>query len=153
MPSSRSKYLAGARAPAAVGGDALGSMRFARENAIQEILAPELLVGQGVRRVTKLVLFPVRFLYTAATGRVGTNEAAVESYLDDRQAPSKQLVAAARGWRTRAKFDEAAAIELLGQQMVPLYLHYIDDHIARLDALDQDDLADSFRDWRKRLLG
>jgi type IV secretory pathway protease TraF len=36
-----------------------------------------------VRHVTKTVLFPVRFLFTAAAGRVATNHDAVASYLAD----------------------------------------------------------------------
>ncbi len=147
------EYLAGVRMRADVGGDSLGSMRFAREDAIQEIRSSRLLVGRGMRRVTKLVLFPVRFLYTAATGGVGTNDAAVDRYLDDHQAPSKELVAAALAWRTQTPSNDAGTIELLDQQMVPLYLHYVDDHIARLETLDRNDLADSFRNWRERLVG
>jgi hypothetical protein len=147
------EYLAGVRPPADVGGDALGSIRFASDDAIEEIRSPALLVGRGVRRVTKLVLFPVRFLYTAATGRVGTNDAAVDRYLDDRQAPSKDLVAAARAWRTGAPFDEVSATQLLDLQTLPLYLHYVDDHVARLEGLGRDELVDDFRNWRERLLG
>jgi hypothetical protein len=147
------EYLAGVGPPTDVGGDALGSMQSARDDATQEVGSPALLVGRGVRRVTKLVLFPVRFLYTAATGRVGTNDAAVDRYLDDRQAPSKDLVAAARAWRTGAPFDEAGATELLDQQTLPLYLHYVSDHVARLESLGRDELADSFRNWREWLLG
>ena len=37
-------------------------------------------------------------------------------------------------------------------QMVPLYLYYIDDHITRLESLDRRDLADTYREWRKRLI-
>jgi hypothetical protein len=33
----------------------------------------------------------------------------------------------------------------------PLYRHYIDDHIVRLDALGRDELADAFRSWRQQL--
>jgi hypothetical protein len=117
-----------------------------------EIRSPELLVHRGVRQVTKLVLFPVRFLYTAVTGRVGTNDAAADRYLDDRQAPSKDLVATARAWRTGAPFDQAGAIEILDLEMLPLYVHYVDDHIPRLETLGREDLADSFRNWRERLL-
>jgi len=145
-------YLAGIRSPVKQAGDALGSMRLAREDAVDEILSPGLLVGRGVRRVAKLVLFPVRFLYTALTGRVGTNDAAVDRYLEDSRAPSTELVAAAREWRTASWFDEQSAVALLGKQMVPLYLYYIDDHITRLESLDRRDLADTYREWRKRLI-
>jgi len=144
-------YLAGIRRPRPRATEELGSMRLADEDAIEEILSPELLLSGGVRRVTKLVLFPVRFLYTAATGRVGTNDAGVARYLKDDQAPSANLVTAALTWRAAAP-DRAAASELLREQMLPLYLHYIDDHIARLDSLGENELASGFREWRDRLV-
>ena len=144
-------YLAGVRSPASAQGASLGSMRLAGGAAVAEIRTPELLVRRGVRRVTKLVLFPVRFLYTATTGRVGTNDSAVDHYLESEQSPSAELVVAARSWRTGVPFDEHPAARLLSDQLVPLYIHYIDDHIARLGALGRNDLAESFQDWRGRL--
>jgi hypothetical protein len=130
----------------------LGSMRLAGEDASAEILFPELLLGHGVRRTTKLVLFPVRFLYTAATGRVGTNDSAASRYLADEKAPGATLVAAALRWRTVPSTDESAASELLREQLLPLYLHYIDDHIERLDSIRKAELARAFRKWRDRLV-
>jgi len=145
-------YLAGVRSSTSAGGAGLGSMRLATEDAVEEIRAPELLASRGVRRVTKLVLFPVRFLYTAATGKVGTNDAAVDRYLSSRENPSAELVDAGRGWRTGAPFELRSAIALFAEQIMPLYLHYIDDHITRLGALDRRDLADAFETWRARLM-
>lgn len=144
-------YLAGVRAPRPAADGALASIGLARHDAVAEILEPERLLKQGVRRVTKLTLFPVRFLYTATTGRVGTNDAAVERYLEDRRAPSRELVAAARAWRAGDALDDAVALELLAAEMVPLYLKYVDDHIARLDALRRADLRDAFEAWRDLL--
>ena len=145
-------YLAGVRSGVSAEGVSLGSMRLAGDDAVEEIRTPASLVGRGVGRVTKLVLFPVRSLYTAATGRVGTNDAAVDHYLESSDAPSPELVAAARDWRTGAQFDERSAVDLLGRQLVPLYVHYIDDHINRLGAFDRNDLAKAFDDWRERLI-
>jgi hypothetical protein len=119
---------------------------------MKEIRSPKLLVAHGVRRTTKLVLFPVRFLYTAATGKIGTNDAAATHYQRDVQAVSRELVAAALAWRTTEPTDQAAAVALLGDQMVPLYLHYFDDHITRLDSLGETKLAQAFRDWHTRLV-
>jgi hypothetical protein len=130
----------------------LRSMRPARDDAVEEILSPERLLARGVRRVTKLVLFPVRFVYTADTGEVGTNDAAVAHYLRDEQAPSKPLVAAALEWRTAPSAEEAAA-ELLCKHMVPLYVHFIDDHIGRLSSLGETELVAAFGAWRHRLVG
>jgi hypothetical protein len=121
------------------------------DDPVREVRTPALLASRGPRRVTKVVLFPVRFLFTAATGRVGTNALAAEHYLASPDAPAADLVAAAVAWRTEAPAEDAAA-ELLGHELVPLYLHYIDDHIARLDDAGHPRLADRFRRWRARLL-
>lgn len=144
-------FLAGIRSPADSSNEQLGSLRVADADALREILFPELLVGRGVRRVTKVVLFPVRFLYTAATGQAGTNDAAVSHYVARRNACCKHLVEAALAWRTEPPSDDASTIGLLRGQIVALYLEYIDDHISRLRGLRRDDLVDAFSEWRARL--
>jgi hypothetical protein len=121
------------------------------DDATAEIRTPSRLVSRGPRRMTKVVLFPVRFLFTAATGRVGTNALAGEHYLASADAPATELVAAALAWRQQPPADEAAAA-LLGRELIPLYAHYLDDHIERLSAAGQRRLAGRFREWRARLL-
>jgi hypothetical protein len=143
-------YLAGS-ADAPAGATGLGSMRPAEEHAIREIRSPELLVAGGVRRVTKLVLFPVRFLFTAATGHVGTNEAAGARYLQDDRAPGHALVAAALAWRRGRKMNEAEAVDLLRADLIPVYLNFIDDYVERLRALGEESLASAFQTWKARL--
>jgi hypothetical protein len=46
--------------------------------------------------------------------------------------------------------DEATA--LLNRELIPLYVHYLDDHIARLRAVNRHRLAGRFQRWRSRLL-
>jgi hypothetical protein len=128
-------------------------MRPASQEAIEEIREPELLVARGVRRMTKLVLFPVRFMFTAATGRVGTNDEAVAWYVGAEDAPCKPLVGAALAWREAPPRDDSTAVQLLREQLLPLYLQYIDDHITRLAAVGRPDLAGNFAEWRARLGG
>ena len=137
-----------ASAPAPTG---LGSLAAAGETVMEEIRHPERLLAEGPRHVTKVVLFPVRFLYTAATGCVGTNDAAVAHHLAQSGAPGHDLVAAALRWRT-APPDDRSAADLLRRELVPLYVHYLDDHIARLAALRKADLATAFGRWKDRLL-
>jgi hypothetical protein len=84
-------YLAGVGSSAATRNARLGSMRLAGADAVEEIRIPELLVSRGIRRVTKVVLFQVRLRYTAMTGQVDTNGAAVEHYLRAREAPTPSL--------------------------------------------------------------
>jgi len=121
------------------------------DDVLTEIRTPSRLVSAGPRRVTKIVLFPVRFLFTAQTGQVGTNTLAARHYLASPVAPSTSLVAAALAWRLEPPADGEAAA-LLGRELVPLYVHYIDDHIARLRAVGHHRLADRFHRWRTRLL-
>ncbi|HZI38167.1 MAG TPA: hypothetical protein VFF24_07665 [Acidimicrobiia bacterium] len=130
---------------------ALGSLTPAGAEVIEEIRRPELLMKQGPRHLTKIVLFPVRFLFTAATGRVGTNHAAVDYYLANPEAVAPALVAAGLHWRTVPPDDEHAATALLERELRPLYLEYIDDHTTRLEDLGSADLAAAFTAWRRRL--
>jgi len=111
---------------------------------------PELLLARGVRHVTKVVLFPVRFLYAAETGSVGTNHGAVEHYLAITKAPGRELVAAALGWRTTPPGNDDA-LPLLRRELIPLYLLYLDDHVARLTEAGFPALARAFADWRERV--
>jgi hypothetical protein len=125
---------------------ALGSL-----GGTTEIRTPSRLVSAGLRRMTKVVLFPVRFLFTAQTGHVGTNTLAARHYLASPDVPATSLVTAALAWRHEPPpHGEAAA--LLSRELVPLFVHYLDDHIVRLSAVGQHRLADRFRRWRTRLL-
>jgi hypothetical protein len=138
-PSARELVVAGAE----FGLEQLGT-------ASAELRDPDLLLSHGVRRTTKLVLFPVRFLFTAQTGRVATNDAAAAHYVEA-DAPAKPLVAAALGWRREPPSDPAAARALLAEHLVPLYLHFIDDHRERLAAAGRDDLARAYARWWAQL--
>jgi len=120
------------------------------DDALGEIRDPPRLVSRGPRRLTKVVLFPVRFLFTAATGQVATNALAAQHYRASARAPGTELVAAALTWREQPA-DAAAAVALLSRELIPLYTHYLDDHIARLSAAGHDRLAGRFREWRARL--
>ena len=145
-------HLAAVRPPSGDDNDGLGSIRAGGSEAFQQIRSPELLAAQGVRQVTKLVLFPVRFLYTAATGHVGTNGEAVAHYLGRQRTASPRLVEAALAWRTDPPFDEAEVAELLRSELVPLYVEYVEDHAPRLEAMGRDDLTSAFEEWRTQLL-
>jgi hypothetical protein len=144
-------FLGPGYGPAAATAAGLGSLAPPGDAVIDEIRRPELLLQQGVRHLTKIVLFPVRFLFTAATGRVGTNHAAVDYYLANPDAVAPALVAAGLHWRTVPPDDPSAATALLERELRPLYLEYIDDHTTRLDDLGETDLARAFTAWHRRL--
>ena len=126
-------------------------LRRLDNTVLNEIRIPSRLVSRGPRRLTKIVLFPVRFLFTAETGQVGTNTLAARHYLASAYAPATTLVTAAIAWRLEPPADDEATA-LLERELIPLYVHYIDDHITRLESVSRHRLADSFRRWRTRLL-
>ena len=126
-------------------------LRLRDDNVLNEIRTPSQLVSRGPRRLTKVVLFPVRFLFTAETGQVGTNTLAAGHYLASAYAPAATLVTAALAWRLVPPADDEATA-LLSRELIPLYVHYIDDHITRLHAVNRHRLAGSFHRWRTRLL-
>jgi hypothetical protein len=145
-------FLAGEQDVHAPGLARLGSMSPGEDSVTEQLRDPALLVAQGPRRLTKLVLFPVRFLFTAETSQVGTNALAVEHFLADADAPAKELVAAAIGWRFTAPEDAAEAEALLGRGMIPLYRYLIEDHLERLVGMGQRELADRYEKWQARLV-
>lgn len=112
---------------------AFAGTRFADHVYVHTLRHPDELAAQGARAVTKTVLFPVRLLYTAATGLLGRNDDAAGWYTASPQ-PAGGLVGAAARWRTDGIDDDAAAAELLRRELLPLYLHCLDrlrHHTAR----------------------
>jgi hypothetical protein len=120
------------------------------EHVIDQVPRPDSLLAGGIRWTTKIVLFPVRFLFTAETGHEGTNHAAVTHYLAHRDAPAAALVSAALGWRTDPPEGDHA-LAMLRAHLLPLYRHYLDDHIERLTAAVHPELAEAFLRWRTAL--
>jgi hypothetical protein len=129
--------------------------RFALEVLADQVVEcarqPERFVEAGIRWTTKIALFPARFIFTAETGREGTNDAAVQHYSALSGASGTALVGAAFDWRTNPPSQEHA-IALLADDLVPLYVYYLTDHIRRLESIDETELAGAFDDWRSRLV-
>ena len=129
--------------------------QFALDALAEDVVAYagrlDLLITAGVRWMTKIVLFPARFLFTAETGREGTNDAAAQHYLAQPQAPGAALVAAALDWRANAPPREHA-ITTLADGFIPLYRHYLVDHIQRLEAYGEPNLAQAFHTWHSHFI-
>jgi len=147
-------YLGGGRGHPGTASAGLGSMTPVPgdDTVLKEVRDPALLVSRGPRWLTKIVLFPVRFLFTAATGQVGTNASAVDYYLADHTAPASELVIRAFGWREAGPARPEEAVPVLERELIPLYVQYIDDHTMRLAATGRMDLVECFRAWKERLL-
>jgi hypothetical protein len=102
---------------------------------LRKLRNPEEVFAEGVRATTKLVLFPVRFLYTAESGRVGSNEDAADWYLAGRDRPSREVVAAAVRWRRHGLPAAGHAPELTTAALAGVYREFCRDYARRLAPL------------------
>lgn len=120
--------------------------------AIAELREPSALIRSGVRPLTKRVLFPVRFVFTARSGRVGTNDAAVEYFCGAESGPAALLARHACQWRGMPYAQGDRQVDdVVRSGLLPLYRLFVEDYAPRLDACFDAALAAGFREWRSRL--
>lgn len=130
----------------------LDTARFAAhrfdQSTVELIRHPEVLLGKGVRDVTKLVLFPVRFLFTLHTGEVGHNDDAVDWYAG--HGSQADLVRAAGRWRHDGLPAERPA-ELTPDALAALYREFVDAYLPVVDAPEHADVRTRLTEFRAAL--
>ena len=142
-PGTRELVLAAARM-------ALNNM--STPEVIAQLREPAALVESGVRPFTKRVLFPVRFVYTARTGRVGTNHDAAHYFAENVDGAAALLAQKAYGWRNAPYVEgDAEVVETARQGLLPLYRLFVEDYATRLDEYGEAELASAMREGRARL--
>jgi hypothetical protein len=113
---------------------------------------PSGLAAAGVRPLTKRVLFPVRFVYTARTGQIGRNDVAVEYFTGAESGAPAALARQAFMWRSQPyRAGDPGVVRLVAEGLLPLYRLFIDDYEPRLRSYGEAALADGFAEWRERL--
>jgi hypothetical protein len=94
------------------------------------------LVAEGVRSVTKAILFPVRFTYTLRTGGIGLNDHSARWYGSE-GLPGGALALKALEWRTEGIGDPELAVRMLDADLGALHADCIDEYAAELDRLGE----------------
>lgn len=126
--------------------------RLATDEVTATLKNPKALASSDPRTLTKLVLYPLRFLLTARTGEVGRNEAAVDHFVSQARGPATNLARMAIEWRhVPPDPGDLDAIEALTCGLIPLYQEFLLDHEQRLREYGRADLADAFGGWQQRL--
>jgi hypothetical protein len=74
------------------------------------------LLAGGPRAVTKAILFPVRFMYTLRTGRIGLNDNSARWYAAE-VLPGSALALKALEWRSDGIADAELAGQMLGAEL------------------------------------
>jgi predicted nucleotidyltransferase len=145
LPSPTQKELVLAGAEFALG-------RLATDEVTAKVKNPRALASSDPRTLTKLVLYPVRFLFTARTGEVGRNEAAVDHYVSRATGPASNLARMAIEWRkVPPRSGDEDAVEAMASGLMPLYQEFLLDYEHRLRGYGRADLAEAFSKWQQRL--
>lgn len=135
-----------------IGGVNYALQTLSTPEVIAELQHPATLVSAGVRTLTKRVLFPVRFLFTARTGQIGSNQAAVEHLTAHESGPAADLARAALAWRDQPPDPgDPAVLGLLTAGLVPLYRIFLDEYAMRLQEYGEGDTILVLQVWRHRL--
>ena len=149
----RGKLAMPTRKELVVAGAEFALWRLATDEVILKLKNPESLARSDAKTLTKLILYPVRFMFTAQTGEVGRNEAAVDYFLGVAKNPaSSELARLALDWRNVGPVGcDASPMRAIAAGVLPLYEEFLSDHESRLKEYERQDLAEAFGRWRRRL--
>lgn len=126
--------------------------RLGTDEIIGKLKNPEGLAQSDPKTLTKLILFPIRFMFTARTGEVGRNEAAVEHFAATAPGASSSLGRLALDWRNAENWTaDKSAMHAIAAGVLPLYREFLSDHEQRVREYGRHDLADAFQKWRQKL--
>jgi predicted nucleotidyltransferase len=92
------------------------------------------LVAGGVRAVTKAILFPVRFIYTLRTGRIGLNDRSALWYGSE-GLPGSALALKALEWRSDGLGDLDLVVRMLDVDLGTLHAACMDEYAGELARL------------------
>ena len=126
--------------------------RLCTDEIIAKLKNPEALAQSDAKTLTKLILFPVRFMFTARTGEVGRNEAAVEHFVATAPGASSTLARLALDWRNAETIRaDKSVIQAIAAGVLPLYRTFVSDHLQRMQEYGRPELVEAFQKWKRRL--
>jgi len=107
---------------------------------LQRLRDTRALLAGGPRAVTKAILFPVRFVYTLRTGRIGLNEDSARWYADE-GLPGSALALKALQWRNDGIADAELAGQMLGAELDAIHDECFAGYVQELEDLGETDRA------------
>ena len=86
--------------------------------------------------MTKAILFPVRFMHTLKTGRIGLNDGSAHWYAAE-GLPGSALALKALEWRNDGIGDVELAVQLLDAELATLHAECLAEYAKDLDGLGE----------------
>jgi hypothetical protein len=106
------------------------------EGYFEQLRDTEALVEGGPHAVTKAILFPVRFMYTLRTGRIGLNDRSSSWYAAE-GLPGSALALKAIEWRNDGISDAELAVRLVEADLLTLHAECLAEYAKDLDGLGE----------------
>jgi len=107
---------------------------------LEQLADADALLADGVRAATKAILFPVRFLYTLATGRIGLNDASARWYAAQ-GLPGAALALKALEWRNDGIANVDEAVQSLDAELLALHAECLEQYGRDLERIGDRGLA------------
>ena len=148
----RRELRAPSRKELVIAGAEFALARLGTDEVVAKLKRPEALLRSDPKTLTKLILYPVRFLFTARTGDVGRNDAAVAHFASSRNSDATALARMALRWRDAPPSKpDPDTIHAVAEGVLAIYREFLVDHERRLRELDRPDLAQALARWRQKL--
>jgi hypothetical protein len=125
--------------------------RLDNPDVLGALRSPTVMSRSSRKRVTKLALFPARFLFTAHAGKMGRNAESARYVESLGLGPASTLAARALAWRDEELPDEQTLYALVAAGLHPLYEHFENEYRTRLLAMGETGLADGLSAWFTKL--
>jgi hypothetical protein len=106
------------------------------DDYLDRIRDTQALVVGGARIVTKAILFPVRFMYTLRTGRIGLNDTSARWYAAEDLIGSA-LALKALEWRNDGIADADLAHQMLDADLAAIHAECFAEYAIELDGLGE----------------
>ena len=110
------------------------------DSYLERLRDTEALLAGGPRTVTKAILFPVRFMYTLATGRIGLNDSSARWYAAE-GLPGGALATNALRWRGAGIEDDELAAQMLEAELDVLHGECFAAYSKQMEELGEDGRA------------
>jgi hypothetical protein len=150
----RDRVRAPTRQELVVSGAEFALQYLSKQAAMDYLRKPADLASARAKKLTKLVLLPVRLLYTARTGNIGINDDAAKHFCEAHNDPAAELARGGLSWRRQPPLPgDPIVIEQLVRGLRSLYQIFLCEYEERLLGCGASGLARAFREWRARLTG
>ncbi len=148
----RAKLLRPSKQELMVAGAEFALNYLGSKESTDEFFDYESFVKKGPAHISKIILYPARFIYLERTSEIAGNEVSYQYYMDHFSGPDADLVEHGYQWRFNSFPDDIdRVVELLEKGLGILYQNFIDIYAQQMDLYGETDLKDGLIKWKENI--